>query len=182
MINDWVDSNNTIPVLVSTPTGHFHCRAADMYMHMKGSPIFLLDVNLICQFLKGRCKHIPTSPVFCFLTLYMDVMNFSREVCIRAIYQYTVCACTCMYTIVCTASFLSLIQRFIYFFTRKWDLSTLKCTKIFNGHQDTVVALSYCKKTQQFASASLDKSCKGRASTCEEITFNQRPSHKLNSH
>ncbi|XP_067929155.1 F-box and WD repeat domain containing protein 10B-like [Watersipora subatra] len=43
---------------------------------------------------------------------------------------------------------------------RKWDLTTLKCVKIFNGHQDTVVALDYCVKGEQFASASHDKSCK----------------------
>lgn len=47
------------------------------------------------------------------------------------------------------------------FFYRKWDLNTLKCVKIFNGHQDTIVALDYCKASKQFASASLDRSCKG---------------------
>lgn len=55
-----------------------------------------------------------------------------------------------------TSTLLSVLNNF-----RKWDLRTLKCVKIFNGHQDTVVALDYCKESKQFASASLDKSCKG---------------------
>jgi len=39
-------------------------------------------------------------------------------------------------------------------------LNTLKCNKIFNGHQDTIVAIDYCKVSKQFASACLDRSCK----------------------
>jgi len=50
----------------------------------------------------------------------------------------------------------------IIFPNRKWDLKTLKCVKIYNGHQETVVAIDYCKKSGQFASASLDKACKGK--------------------
>ena len=33
--------------------------------------------------------------------------------------------------------------------------------KIYNGHQDSVVAVDFCVKSKQFVSASYDKSCKG---------------------